>query len=262
MSCNTNKWSHVFPTVCVDQCPDRYGCIPGVCPDFVIRRHDTRPSFKVNVEDCDGPMDFSNLVVEFSLWARARLRLDTTSEGAFVSFADGIGFYQVMVNDILIFDRPRSPEHMKVIGFDEDNHLIFVQRGVNGTTISNWKKGTPIKIMKAFSNPALSELVLQDVENRDGTKDRDQLTDSFLVYDWKPSDTCLPGCYWGEFKVLSLSNVETEPDDDADDVTMTMTLSPSDYGCKLGEGVEWARRFPVTGEGYLIKVEDSPSAEL
>ena len=196
------------------------------------------------------------------MWAKAKLKADITTMSTFLSFADKIGFDQVMVGDILVLDRARSPEHMKVLGFDEDNHLIFVQRGVNGTTIGNWKKGVGVRVMKTFSAPALSELVLQDIANLDGTTDKNQLTDSFLVYEWQPSDTCLAGCYWCEFKLLSLTSEETEPDQDGDDTTFTMTLSPSSYGCKLGQGVECVRRFPVSGEGYLIKVEDSPTAEL
>ena len=264
MSCSNSNSSvaSTFPTVGTSTCPDRLGCPPGVCPDFTIRRHDTKPPFKVHVEDCDGALDLQDKIVEFSMWARAKLKSDITSTDVTIAFADRIGFDQVLEGDILILDRARGPEHMKVIGFDEDNYLVIVQRAVNGSYASNWKKGTGVRIMKAFSNPASSELVLQDIVNKNGTTDKDQLTDSFLVYEWQPRDTCLPGCYWGEFKLLSLSSLETDPEGDEDDTTITMTISPSDAGCKLGEGVEWVRRFPVSGEGYLIKVEDSPTAEL
>jgi len=260
MGCSNNTGT-AFPTVPNNNCPDSGGCPPGRCPDFTIRRHDTKPPFKVGIEDCDGPMDLANLVVEFSMWAKAKLKTAITTTSTSLSFADKIGFDQVMVGDILILDRARSPEHMKVIGFDEDNFLVFVQRGVNGTTVSNWKKGNGVRVMKAFSNPALSELVLQDIVQLDGTTQKDVLTDSFLVYEWQPSDTCLPGCYWAEFKLLALKTEETEPEDTTDS-TYTATMTPSQYGCKLGEGVEWVRRFPVSGEGYLIRVEDSPTAEL
>lgn len=243
-------------------CPDRLGCPPGRCADFTIRRHDTKPAFKVNVEDCDGPLDLTDLVVEFSMWAKGKLKTALTTTSSLIGFADRIGFDQVMIGDILILDRARKPEHMKVIGFDEDNYQVIVQRGVNGTTVSNWKKGTGVRIMKAFSNAALSELLYQDIANLDGTTDKNQLTDAFLVYEWSPTDTCLAGCYWAEFKLLKLLTEQTDPEDGAEDTTITMTLSPSDYGCKLGTGVEWVRRFPVSGEGYLIKVEDSPTAEL
>lgn len=261
MGCNSRNIGSHFPTVnhnnpCLDTCSQ-------LCPDFTIRRHDTRPNFKVGIEDCDGAMDFTDLVVEFSMWAKGRLKTALTTTSSFLSFADKIGFDQVMVGDILVLDRARSPEHMKVLGFDEDNYLVYVQRGVNGTTVSSWKRGTGLRIMKAFSNPAASEMIYEDVSNLDGTIDRDQLRDSFLVYSWLPSDTCLAGCYYCEFKLLSLTATDTEPAVDlTGDVTFTMTLTPSQYGCKLGEGVEWVRRFPVSGEGYLIKVEDSCTAEL
>ena len=78
MGCN-NFFSRSFPTVNTDTCPDRLGCHQGQCPDFVIRRHDTKPPFKVHVEDCDGPMHFHDKVVEFSMWARARLKSTKTT---------------------------------------------------------------------------------------------------------------------------------------------------------------------------------------
>jgi hypothetical protein len=30
----------------------------------------------------------------------------------------------------------------------------------------------------------------------------------------------------------------------------------------MGTGVEWVRRFPSDGEGFLIKIVDSPTMEL
>ena len=41
-------------------CPDKFGCSPNQCPDFTIRRHDTRPAFQVAAEDCDGPLDLTD----------------------------------------------------------------------------------------------------------------------------------------------------------------------------------------------------------
>lgn len=239
-------------------CLDLLGCPSGQCPDFIIRRHDVRPNFKVSLEDCDGPLDLTDLVVEFSMWAKARLKVAITTTSSVLSFADRIGFNQAMIGDIIIMDRARSPEHMKVIGFDEDSYQVIVQRGVNGTSISNWKKGNALRIMKAFSNPAFSELLLQDVANLDGTTDKDQLTDSFVVYEWMPSDTCLAGCYWCEFKLLKLLINQIDVSS-VNDVTIT---SSSDYGCKLGTGVEWVRRFPLGKEGYLVQVTESPTAEI
>jgi hypothetical protein len=40
------------------------------------------------------------------------------------------------------------------------------------------------------------------------------------------------------------------------------SLTPYYFGCILGEGVEWVRRFPIDGEGFLIKIEDSPTVEI
>jgi len=39
-------------------------------------------------------------------------------------------------------------------------------------------------------------------------------------------------------------------------------LTPYYFGCILGEGVEWVRRFPIDGEGFLIKVVFSPTTEV
>ena len=41
-----------------------------------------------------------------------------------------------------------------------------------------------------------------------------------------------------------------------------INLTPADYGCILGEGVEWVRRFPMEGEGFLIKITNSFTSEL
>ena len=40
------------------------------------------------------------------------------------------------------------------------------------------------------------------------------------------------------------------------------TNTPADFGCGLGDGMEWVRRFPVDQEGFLINVVDSPTAEM
>jgi len=177
-----------------------------------------------------------------------------------------------------------------------------------------------------------------------------------LVYEWQPEDTCLPGCYWIEFKLLKMKDViyflpggnwvgevHQQPDGtwytgsvhsdssvrleffqvdntytigsgpwageyhslsdmpftglDHNDgsVLLTLTGIPEDpttsydeggivsalalpislipsftdpsltpyyFCCILGEGVEWAQRFPVCGgEGFLIKIENSFTSE-
>ncbi len=337
---------------CQSSCASKDGCPDGVCPDFIIRRHDTRPPLKVAVEDCDGPMDFRGLVIEANMWALAKLKADINELITYFRLADDIGFEQVMVGDIIVLDRVRLPERMLVIGFDETNKLIRVQRGYHGTTPSTWKKGTTLRIFRLLSAPAQSEMVFEDIENVDGTTDKNVLTASYLVYDWQPEDTCLPGCYWLEFKVLKMIDVvfylpgghwtgptfqdvdgyfwtgtttsdgsvklsldqvtgfyliaqgpwsgefhlwsdgnyytgTTQSDasvflnktgvPSADDIPYTSvsladvsiipsftdeTLTPYYFGCILGEGVEWVRRFPLNDEGFLIKISPSPTTEL
>lgn len=252
----------------LNRCPDKNGCPPGVCPDFVIRRHDTRPFFKVKIEDCDGPLDLTDLVLEATMWAKAKLKKAITTEDEYFGLADGIGFNQVMVGDVIVMDRTRLPEKMLVKAFDETNQLIQVQRAYHGTTAQNWKKGSSLKIMKFQGNEATTEMYYEDVIQLDGEVAENQLADSFLIYEWQPNDTCLPGCYYLEFKLLKMSATSEEDTDFrfnlADDITPSFTdpdLVPSDFGCGLGSGVEWVRRFPVSDEGFLIKVFDSPTSE-
>lgn len=246
-------------------CPDEFGCIPGVCPDFVIRRHDTKPPFKVQMEDCDGPMDLTDLVLEASMWAKGRLKTAMTTESTYFSLADNIGFNQIMVGDIIIMDQIRLPEKMLVTAFDEVNKLVQVQRAYHGTTAQNWKKGTSLRIMKFAGATAVSEMLYQDVLEIDGTTTEDVLTDSFFVYEWGESDTCLPGCYYLEFKLLKMLEEEVSfLSTDTASVVPSFTasnLSVADFSCSLGTGVEWVRRFPVEGEGFLIKIVDSPTSE-
>jgi hypothetical protein len=110
-----------------------------------------------------------------------------------------------MIDDIIIMDRIRSPEQMLVTGFDEDNKLIYVQRGYNGTVASVWKKGSSMKIFKFINAPASIEPNREDVAKPDGTTEN-VLTDTFLVYEWDVNNTCLPGCYWFEFKVFEMTD--------------------------------------------------------
>lgn len=330
-------------------CPDAFGCSPDQCPDFVIKRHDTKPSFRVQVEDCDGPLVVQGLVAEVNMWAKARLKAAITEDSEYFQLADNIGFEQVMQGDIIVMDRVRLPEHMLVTGFDEINKLIRVERGYRGTVISPWKKGNALRIFRVMDAPAKVESVYQDVENVDGTIDRDVLTEAYLVYDWSPEDVCLPGCYWLEFKLIKMIdvvyflpggnwigaiNTHTDgrfytgtsytdssvvlsydqvrdlyllpknnwlgaihiqddavmtgtihddgsvvvgklgiPSDDAvayNDEILTIQaisftsedLTPDSFGCLLGDGIEWIRRFPLSGEAFLIKVEYSPTTEI
>ena len=187
-----------------DSCLSKDGCPPNVCPDFVIRRHDTRPPFKVSVEDCGGPIDLQGLVVEVSMWALGKLKAAMTDSDTYFAMADNIGFNQVMMGDIIVMDRARNPEHMLVTGFDETNYLIRVQRAYHGTTASPWKKGTEMRIFRIMGAPADGSVEFADIQEVDGTVTKNVLQSSILSYNWQPEDTCLSGCYWLEFKVLKM----------------------------------------------------------
>lgn len=244
-------------------CPDQLGCVPGICPDFTLRRHDTKPAFKVKMEDCDGPMDLTDLILEATMWAKAKLKKTITPSDTYFALADNIGFNQIMVGDIIFMDQARLPEKMLVVAFDETNRLVEVQRGYHGTSIQTWKKGTPLRIMKFIGATAQTEMLFQDILEMDGTTTPNVLMDSFFVYEWGPTDTCLPGCYYLEFKLLKLLDVAPIMPL-ADPIVPSFTdpsLTPTDFGCGLGIGVEWVRRFPVDSEGFLIKITDSPTAE-
>ena len=45
-------------------CTDLLGCNSGICADFALKRHDTKPDFKLNLSDCDGPVDLTELIAE------------------------------------------------------------------------------------------------------------------------------------------------------------------------------------------------------
>ena len=335
-------------------CLSKDGCPSGVCPDFTLRRHDTKPPLKISVEDCDGAMDLQGMVVEVNMWALAKLRDTIDESNTYFRLADNVGFEQIMVGDIIVLDRVRMPERMLVTGFDEANHLVRVQRGYHGTTPTAWTKGHVIRIFRILNAPAESEMVREDITGVDGDTEEDVLTESYLVYEWQPEDTCLPGCYWLEFKVLKMIEVvwflpggnwtgvthqyvddffytgtsftessvrlsfdqitglyllpdvpwtgqthlysgsyftgivhnngsvllnQTGIPSDANvdynedgaallDLSLIIpdftdeSLTPYYFGCILGEGVEWVRRFPVSGEGFLVKIEGSPTVEV
>jgi hypothetical protein len=250
-------------------CLQKDGCPPGVCPDAVLKRHDTRPAFKVMMETCDGVMDLTDetLVVEVSLWSKAKLKRTIAADDTYFQVADNIGFEQILVGDIIVLDRVRLPEHMLVTGFDEANHLVQVQRAYNGTTASVWKKGTPMRIFREMGASASIESVLGDVVDETGTTQTDQLLETYLVYEWEAKDTCTPGCYWLEFKLLKMTEEEEDlhalSHDEISNISFTGEgLTYADYGCVLGDGVEWVRRFPSEGEGFLIKITNSPTAEI
>lgn len=247
-----------------NNCVDEYGCPSDICPDFVIKRHDTYPAFKVSAEDCDGAIDLTdeNLVLEASIWATAKLKAAITTDDTYFALADNVGFNQMMVGDVIVMEQVRRPEHMLVEAFDETNKFVQVQRGYNGTPITTWKKGAKLKIFRTMGGAAEIQTVLEDVQQEDGTVLEDQLTETLLVYNWAALDTCTPGCYWLEFKLLKMEDgvleIMSTPS-----VTPSFTpdLSTDDFGCVLGDGVEWARTFPVGKQGFLIKIIDSSTTE-
>jgi hypothetical protein len=266
MACSSNKSGCGSNS----NCPTTDGCVPGICPDFVIRRHDTKPAFKVKIDDCDGPLDLTDLVLEASMWAKGKLKTALNTEHTVLSLADNIGFNQIMVGDVLIMDQARLPEKMLVLGFDEPNYLVHVQRGYHGTPIQTWKRGTSLKIMKFTNVPASTEMLYQNILEIDGTTTSDVLTDSFFIYDWQSQDTCLPGCYYLEFKLMkmvaSVSSQMTVPENEIPSnivpsgVVPSFTnpsLIPSNFGCDINPQIEWIRRFPVDSEGFYIKISDS-----
>jgi len=238
----------------------------GICPDFRIKRFDTRPVFETLIKDCNTPVDLNSTVVEVSMWAKARFKSAVTSTDTYFALADNIGFTQVLIGDIIIVaGNPRTPEQMLVVGFDEENYLIEVSRGYNGTPVVGYKRGTPIRIMRVLNGIGTTEMTLTDVDQVDGTVNENVLTQSKLIYEWVAQDTCLSGCYYLELKLLKMIVVDSFNGTQqmiTSEITPTFTsLSATEIGCQLGEGVEWVRRFPADREGYLIEIVDSPTSE-
>ena len=227
-------------------CPGCDGC-GTACSDFQIKKNDTRPPFKVAVSDENGPIDLTGLVIEANMWANAKLKRNISALDTSLALADNIGFCQILPNDIILMDRARAPEQMRIIGFNEDCSLVFIERGFNGTVPQCWKRGTSMRIFRIMNAPALSELVYEDVTQVDGTVDCNVLSDSFLVYEWNVNDTCINGCFSFEFKVIKMS----------DGPVNVPSIFPN---CYLGVGIEWTRRFPPCGE-FLIKICESPTSE-
>ena len=140
-------------------------------------------------------------------------------------------------------------------------------------------------------------MTFADMERAEGGFDKDVLAQSKLIYNWQPTDTCLPGCYHLEFKLLKmLSTSQTQnpnwspsdtelhrdgewPRDDdyglhnfsyAPNLSgivpsfMSTTVSniSGGLGCSAISGVEWVRRFPADKDGYLIHIVDTPTSEV
>lgn len=219
------------------------GCgSPGDCPaptDLCIKRHDTKPYLKVSLSDCDGPVDLTEegLAVEASMWFDAKTKSDLSSSATQLRFADDIGFDSVSVGDVISTSRSRSPEMMLVSAVDESAKTLTVVRAQDGTTPRAWPKGTPLTVFRFMNESAQIESVFEQVEGVDGSSS-EQLVDTLLVFEWTPEHTSVPGCYWLEFKILK--------------------VSPS-----TGGGVvEWVKRVPVSSQGYMIRVVDSPTSPL
>lgn len=69
------------------------------------------------------------------------------------------------------------------------------------------------------------------------------------VITWVPSEIVLPDITPSPSAISGIPSF-TSPD-----------VTPSTFGCGVGAGVDWVRRFPVDSEGFLIKIVDSPTAE-
>lgn len=242
-------------------------CDTSCSSDFCMKRHDTRPAFKVAVSDCDGPMDLTStdLVVEVNMWSNVKLKTSLSATDTYFRLADDIGFKQIMQNDIIVVDQVRLPEQMLVIGFDETNKLVRVQRGYHGTIPAAYKKGQVLKAFRILNSPGEIELVYDDVLNVDGSTSTDQLIDSYLVYNWSAIDTCVPGCFLLEFKLLKMIVTPSVQLSFVPEIVPSFTPStytPSDFGCDMGAGIEWERRFPPSSEGFVIGIIDSPTSEV
>lgn len=219
MNCNNHN------KLCVNQ----LGCVEGLCPDFLIRRYDTKPDYRVLIEDCNGPMDLTDLILEATMWANSKLKSGISSTDLSISLADNIGFNQISVGDVLTFNRVRNPEKVIVTSFDETNKLVNIERAYDGTVAQSWDRGTEIKIVKFMNSAAKIEMVYEDITELDGTIKEDVLQESYFVYEWPIGSTDLPGCYYLEFKLIKDN--------------------------------EWIRRFPVDKEGFLIKITDTFTSE-
>lgn len=221
-----------------DGCGGSGDCLKA--PDFCIKRHDTRPSFKISVSDCDGVLDLTdeNLALEASMWFEAKLKSNISNSATTIQFADNVGFDQISIGDVIVTSHPRNSEKMLVTAIDENVKSVSVQRGYSSTPSippmsQNWPKGTALKIFRFIDEPSEIESVFGDVTNLDGTT-MNELLETFLVFNWEDVHTGLPGCYKMEFKLMRISPSTAE--------------------------VEWTKRFPLSSDGFFINVVDSATS--
>jgi hypothetical protein len=194
---------------CINPNTTRYNCYgqPVNCPQFTIKQHDTRPSFKVEVTDCNAPIDLANLVIEASMWSNAKLKCNLTPDTTVIQFADNVGFQQLNYDTIIQVGDGRLFERMLIDQINDVESTITVFRGQMGTIAVPWKRGTQVKILRFLNNPAVGELVYGNIDQPDGTIINDALVASLLIYDWKPADTCMAGLYFLEFKIMKMTDV-------------------------------------------------------
>jgi hypothetical protein len=239
-----------------------YGSMPS-CPDFIIKQHDNRPKFCVDITDCDAPVDLNDLVVEASMWCNAKLKININSDTNTISFADNIGFEQINYDTIIQIGNGRLFERMLVKQINDMDNTVTVLRRQLDTGSYSWKKGTSIKLIRFLNNSAVGEMEYQDVEQLDGNVVKDQLVRSTLCYEWKDIDTCMCGKYFFEFKILKVDVTAASNYFSGSNFTSVISgsnLLPN-YHCDNGSLIEWVRRYPNDREGFLIQVLGSPTAE-
>lgn len=200
-------------------------------PDLCIKRHDTNPHFRVSMTGCDGPVDLTEgtYSVEASMWFDAKLKAAVTDSSTDIAFADGIGFDSVMAGDVVVTSGSRTPERMTVTGVDESARTVQVSRGQDARA---WDRGTSLKVFRFADQAASAESVVDSVDNMDGTAS-EVLSDTVLTYQWASGQTSMPGCYWLEFKILKMADEST---------------------------VEWVQRVPLSADGFVIRIVDSPTS--
>ena len=205
---------------------------------------------KLEITDCDEPINLTNLISEASMWSCAKLKSNITDDQTIIQFADNIGFDQILINTIIQVGLGRNFERMKVIGFDEEKKEVYVERGFKSTTPFPWKKGASLRLLRFLNNPAITEMTFEDITNSDGTISKNKLSHSYLIYNWSPEDTCLAGSFFFEFKLLKMFDLGT-----------SLPPIPSYSPCDWGYGVKWTRRFPIDKDGFVIQVYNSPTGD-